>query len=125
MSTITNQIWPVHPDFSVFGAPIQLSSALTPGILLHTCIGTADMMDEVWLWAMNTSGADNTINITIGGTGMPYRVRSLITNNAPPKCLIPGWRLSGGLPVYGFLETAGNNLSVMLNVNRMLKVTTP
>lgn len=121
MTGFTNKIWPVHPDFSAFGAPIQISAAVIPGILLHTTVGVADYMDEVWLWAVNTSGADNTINITFGGTGMPYRIRCLIANASPPKCLIPGWRMSGGLPIYGYLETAGNNLSVMLNINRMLK----
>ena len=53
------------------GRPIKVTQTSTPGTLIHST-GTSDtVIDEIWLYATNTSSTQTTLTLEIGGTTSP------------------------------------------------------
>lgn len=122
--TIHNEVYGVDADSSSFGAPIAIASVTAPGQLLHTATSDPDTFDEIWLWGTNNSIGVVLLSIYFGGV----IAADLITANIPtvgsgPWCVIPGWRLRSGVPVYGFASASGV-VNVSININRTVKITT-
>ena len=56
---------------STDGRPIKVAATATAGTLLHTGSTTATTIDEVWLYATNTSAADVKLTLEWGGVTSP------------------------------------------------------
>tara|TARA_R110000868_G_scaffold274744_1_gene534383 strand:- start:3 stop:365 length:363 start_codon:yes stop_codon:yes gene_type:complete len=56
---------------STDGRGIKVAATATAGTLIHTGSTTATTLDEVWLYAVNTSASDVKLTIEWGGVTAP------------------------------------------------------
>lgn len=105
---------------STNGKGIKVAATATAGTTIHTAVAGTSSIDEIWLYANNTSASavkltlewgeatapDGNIEITIGaeGTGMVL--------------IAPGIPLQNGLVVKAFAATA-NVINIFGYVNRI------
>lgn len=106
---------------STNGKAIKVAATATPGTTIHTAVSGTSSIDEVWLYAHNTSAGavkltiewgeatapDGNIEINIGaeGTGMIL--------------IAPGIPLQNGLVIKAFAATA-NVINIFGYVNRIV-----
>ncbi len=67
MATFNKQILSGSTD----GRGILVAATATPGTLIHTGSTTATTLDELWLYAVNTSASDVKLTIEYGGVTSP------------------------------------------------------
>lgn len=85
------------------------SSAAT----IHTAVSGTTSLDEIWIYAVNTSTSDIDLTIGYGGTNNPD---NLIKKQLPkvgalnygdgPLCVVPGWLLNNGQVITAWASTA-------------------
>jgi len=113
MATFTKVILSGSTD----GRPIKVVATATAGTLIHTAHATA--IDEIYLYACNTSTAAILLTIEFGGVTSPD---DLIEFNIPAEsglyCIIPGIPLTNSLVVRAFAATA-NLITITGFVNRI------
>ena len=63
---------------STNGRLIQVAATATPGTLLHTAQSGTAGVDEVYLWAVNTSTSDVLLTIEYGGVGTTNEIKFTI-----------------------------------------------
>lgn len=108
---------------STGGQPILVSASSTPGTAIHTT-GTSDtVLDEIWLYANNTSTSGVKLTIEYGGTASPNNLIELTVDAESGLVLvIPGLLLSGdgstGRVVRAFAAT-GQVINITGYVNRI------
>jgi hypothetical protein len=106
---------------STNGKGIKVAASATAGTLIHTAVSGTSSIDEIWLYAHNTSASnvkltiewgeatapDGNIEVNIGaeGTGMIL--------------VIPGVPLQNGLTVRAFAGSA-NVINIFGYVNRIV-----
>ena len=56
---------------STDGRPVKVVATATAGTVIHTGSTTATTIDEVWLYATNTSAADVKLTLEWGGVTSP------------------------------------------------------
>jgi hypothetical protein len=99
------------------GRPIKVVQTATAGDPLHTAHATA--LDEVWLYAVNTSASDVLLTLEWGGVTDP---QDLIKVTIPARSglvqLAPGLILSNSVVVRAFAATA-NVINIVGWVNRI------
>ncbi|MGD9725422.1 MAG: hypothetical protein AB7L09_03450 [Nitrospira sp.] len=98
---------------STNGRPIAVASTATPGTLMHTAHATA--IDEVWLYAVNTSGAPRTITIEFGGVTSGDLFTVSLDPDTGLALLVPGLPLTNSLVVGAFADAAGVNITGWVN----------
>jgi hypothetical protein len=96
---------------------ILVAATATPGTIIHTASPTD--VDEVWLYAYNSSGSAVLLTIEYGGTTVP---NDNIKISIPPTCgLVPvvvGIPIKDSLVIRAFAATA--NVIVLFGfVNRI------
>lgn len=76
---------------SLNGRPIKIGATNSPGTIIHTTDEYPENIDEIWIYANNTSGSVVTLTIQHGGTTSPDDniVFSLAANSSMTK-IIPG-----------------------------------
>jgi hypothetical protein len=113
MATFTKVILSGSTD----GRPIKVTQVATAGDTIHTAHATA--IDEIYLYACNTSGAAILLTIEFGGVASPD---DLVEFNIPPEsglfCVIPGLPLTNSLVVKAFAASA-NLITILGFVNRI------
>ena len=67
MATFSKQILSGSTD----GKQIKVAQTATAGTLIHTGSTTTTTLDEVWLYAVNTSASDVKLTIEWGGVASP------------------------------------------------------
>ena len=91
---------------SVNGKAILVAATSTPGTLLHTAVsGTADM-DELWIYANNTSA--NAVKLTIEwgeATAPNGNIEVTVLQESGLVCIAPGLIIQNGLTVRAFAAT--------------------
>lgn len=70
------------------GQPISVTNITSPGTIIHSAHATA--IDEVWLWAANTSAATVMLTIEFGGTGVSDQISVGIPSKAGLVLVAPG-----------------------------------
>lgn len=77
------------------------------GTTIHTATAGTAGMDEIWMWAFNSSTSAVALTIQFGGTTAPL---NSIVKTIPPVdglyLVLPGICLQNGLIVRGFAGTA-------------------
>jgi len=111
MATFTKFILSGSTD----GRPVAVAQTATPGDLIHTADATA--IDEVWLYAVNTTGAVKTLTVEYGGVVAGDQVVVQISENAGLVLVIPGLTLTNSLVVRAFADAAG--VSIVGWINRI------
>ena len=89
------------------------------GTTIHTAVAGTSDMDEVWLYATNTSGSDVLLTIEWGETTDPDgRSSQTITSLAGQTLVIAGLLLQNGLAISAYAGTT-NVINVNGYVNRI------
>ena len=118
MATISKQELSGGTD----GAGIKLTDTSSPGTLIHTATSAtgSGLYDEIWLWAVNTSGASMKITIQFGGTTAVTNDIIQMVNPSETSLVLPGLVLQNSLVVRAYVESAGDDLvSIQGFVNRI------
>ena len=101
MTTYTKHIF----SESEAGEGILISASATPGTAIHTSASSA--MDEVWLYAVNTSVVDTKLTVEWGGTVAPNgNIEGTIEGGGGLVLIIPGLILTSGCPVTAFASAS-------------------
>ena len=108
---------------STDGKAIKVAATATAGTTIHTGSSTATTLDEIWLYAVNTSSTAVKLTVEWGGTGSPDDLIELTVQpeaglvTVAPGLLIKG-NASAALVVRAFAGTA-NVITIHGFVNRI------
>jgi hypothetical protein len=92
MSTFTK----LHLSGSTGGRPIKVGTTPTTGTTVHTTGTSSSNLDEIWIYANNTSTSDVKLTIEYGGPLSPDdHIEITIPSEAGLVLVIPGLLLSG------------------------------
>lgn len=118
MATFTKSILSGSTD----GRAIKVVATATAGTLLHTASSTAADLDEIWLWAVNSSVTAAKLTIEWGGVTAPDDLIELTISAESGLIQIdPGLLIKGNaspLIVRAFADTT-NVINIHGFVNRV------
>jgi hypothetical protein len=104
---------------STNGKNIKIAATATAGTLIHTAVSGTSNLDEVWLWAVNTSAALVEITLEWGEATSPD---GLVLIGMPPKAglmqIVSGLLLQNSLEIRCF-ASAANVITINGFVNRI------
>ncbi len=108
---------------STGGQPILVAATATAGTTIHTTGTSSSVLDEVWLYANNTSTSSVKLTIEYGGTTSPNNLIELtIDAESGLVLVIPGLLLSGdgtaGRVIRAFAATT-NVINITGYINRI------
>lgn len=108
---------------STGGRPIKVAASGSTGTTIHTTQASSGVVDEVWLYANNTSASQTTLTIEYGGTTNPDdRIIVAIPSKSGLSLLVPGLVLTGdgssGRTIRIFADAA-NVINIVGYVNRI------
>lgn len=104
---------------STNGKQIKVAATATPGTTIHTAVAGTSSLDEIWLYAINTSASSVVLTIEFGGTTSPDDTMIVtIPSKAGLMLIIPGLLLQNGLVVKAFAGTT-NVIDIVGFVNRI------
>jgi len=108
---------------STGGRPIKVAASGTPGTTIHTTQASSGVIDEVWLYATNTSATSIELTIEMGGTtNADDRIIVGIPAKSGLSLVLPGCVLTGdgasGRTIRAFGGSA-NNINIVGYVNRI------
>ena len=102
---------------STNGKQIKIAASATPGTTIHTASATA--LDEIWLWAVNSSTTAVKLTIEWGEATAPDgNIEVTIPGEAGYLMVVPGLVLTNSLVVKAFAATA-NVILINGYVNRI------
>jgi hypothetical protein len=106
MATFTKQILSGSTD----GKAIKVAATATAGTLIHTGSATVTTLDEVWLYAVNSSASDVKLTIEWGEATAPDgNIELSVTAESGLVLVVPGLLIKGAateLEVRAFAATA-------------------
>jgi len=118
MATFSKQILSGSTD----GKAIKVAATATAGTTIHTGSSTATTLDEVWVYAVNTSASDVKLTIEWGGVASPDdHIEFTVKAENGLYLIIPGLILKGNatpLVVRAFAATT-NVITITGYVNRI------
>lgn len=98
---------------STNGRNIEIAATGTPGTLVHTAVSGTSSLDEIYLFAVNTSASTVTLTIEFGGvTSSDDLIEIDLEAGKGAYLVIPGWLLQNALVVRAFAGTAN-----VVNIN--------
>ena len=107
---------------STNGAPVAVAATTSPGTTIHATGTSSTTLDEIWLYATNTSSAAVTLTIQYGGTATVNQIQQSIPANSGLTLTIPGLILTGtgaaATTVYAYAGTT-NVINISGYVNRV------
>lgn len=104
---------------STNGRSILVAATATPGTLIHTAVAGTSSLDEIWLYAVNTSTSAVKLTLEYGGTTAPNDHIELTVSPESGLVLVsPGLVLNNALVVRAFAGTT-NVLAISGYVNRI------
>jgi len=103
---------------STNGKEIQIAATATPGTAIHTAVNSTSSIDEIWLYATNTSASDVVLTIEYGGTGVANNIVVTIPKQAGLTLVLPGLLLNNAQVLAAFAGTT-NVINVVGYVNRI------
>jgi len=104
---------------STSGRGIKVAATATAGTAIHTAVAGASDIDEIWIYAVNSSAADVTLTLEWGGVTNPDDNISVTVKAYGGLTLIaPGLLLNGALSLAAFAGTT-NVIVIFGYVNRI------
>jgi hypothetical protein len=103
---------------STNGKGIKVVQTATAGTLIHTAVSGTDDLDEVWLWAVNTSTDAVKLTIEWGESAVDGNIEGTIPAESGLYAVIPGLLLQNGLVIRAFAANA-NVINIHGFVNRI------
>lgn len=100
---------------------LVVSTTAGAGTLVHNAVAaTSDIdgdYDEVWLWAVNESAADETLTIEFGGvTATTHTITVTLPSKVGPVQIIPGFLIQNNLDIDAYASSA-NKIKVYGFIN--------
>ena len=118
MATFTKKILSGSTD----GKAVKVAATATAGTTIHTGSATATTLDEIWLYAVNTSASNVKLTIEWGEATAPDgNIEITVVAEAGLVCVAPGLLIKGNatpLTVKAFAGTA-NVITIHGFVNRI------
>lgn len=104
---------------STNGRQILISATSTPGTIIHTAVSGTSSLDEIWLYAVNTSTTAVKLTIEYGGVSAPGdHIELTISGESGLVLVSPGLILQNSLVVRAFAATT-NVVAINGYVNRV------
>lgn len=104
---------------SSYGKQIKIAATTTPGTLIHTASADAGVLDEVWIYCVNSQTAAVGLTIEWGEVTVPDgNIECSVPGESGLMLIIPGLILTNELVIRAFAGTA-NVLLVSGFVNRI------
>jgi len=104
---------------STNGKQILVTATGTPGTTIHTAISGTSGLDEVWIYAVNSSTSSVKLTIEYGGVTAPNdHIELTLTGESGLTLVIPGLLLNNGNVVRAFAGT-GSVINISGYVNRI------
>jgi hypothetical protein len=105
---------------STSGKNISVTGANTGAAVdIHDAVAGASDIDEVWLYACNTSAADVVLTVEYGGTtDQDDYIETTLTADGGMTLVVPGLLLNGGLTIKAWAASA-NVVNINGYVNRI------
>ena len=103
---------------STNGASTLVSASATPGTVIHTAQSGTSGLDEVWLYADNSSTSAVKLTVEFGGTAEKDQIEISIAGESGLILVVPGLVLNNSLVTRAFAGTA-NVISISGYVNRI------
>jgi len=92
---------------STSGKGVVVVATATAGTLIHTAVAGAVSIDEVWLYAVNTSASAVKLTVEYGAATAPdNNIELTVAAESGLVLVSPGLILNGGLTVKAFAATA-------------------
>lgn len=106
---------------SVNGKAILVSGTATASAnTVHTAVSGTSSLDEIWLYAVNTSNSNVKLTIEYGETTSPNgHIEVTVLAEAGAVCVVPGFLLQNSLVVKAFAATT-NVITIYGFVNRVV-----
>ena len=120
MATYTKQLL----SESINGKAVNITATGTNTTTIHTTLASSSSIDEVWLYASNSTGADISFNLLFGGTDFTNDIlfEGVIEAYAGNVLICPGLIAKGdgttGFSIYGNSSVA-SGINVFGYVNRI------
>lgn len=104
---------------STNGAAILVAATSSLGTTIHTAQSGTSGLDEVWLYADNSSSATVKLTVEFGGTAAKDQIELNIPGESGLVLVVPGLVLNNSLVVRAFASTA-NVASISGYINRII-----
>ena len=102
---------------STQGKAIKVVATASVGTTIHTTGTSATAIDEVWLWAYNSSGSAVNLTIQFGGTATPDNdILLAIPAVSGLTLVVPGLILAG-------TGAAGNTVAAYAGTTNVITIT--
>lgn len=102
MATYTKQLL----SGSTNGKAILVAATSTPGTLIHTAVSGTSDLDELWIYALNTSTSSVKLTVEWGEATSPNgHIEVTVLQESGLVCITPGLLLQNGLTVRAFAAT--------------------
>ena len=101
---------------STSGKQILVATSATAGTLIHTAHATA--LDEVWMWATNSSTTAVKITVEWGESVASGNIEVTVPGESGPLLVVPGLPIKNSLVVRCFAGTI-NVITIGGYVNRL------
>lgn len=112
-----------HLSGSTGGQPIKVAATATAGTTIHSTGTSSSDIDEIWIYANNTSTSDEKLTIEYGGTTSPDNLIEItIASESGLVLVIPGLTLSGdgsSAKTVSAFSANGNVINITGYVNRI------
>ena len=104
---------------STNGRQIAVAATATAGTLIHTAVSGTSSLDEIWIYAVNSSTSAVKLTLEWGGTtANTDHIELTITGESGLVLVTPGLILQNGLVVRAFAGTT-NVINLSGYVNRL------
>jgi len=103
---------------STNGASTLVAATSTPGTTIHTAVSGTSSLDEIWLYADNSSSSTVKLTVEFGGTAEKDQIELNIPGESGLVLVVPGLLLQNSLVVRAFAGTT-NVISISGYVNRI------
>ena len=103
---------------STNGRAINVAATSTPGTLIHTAQSGTTGIDEIWIYAVNSSASTVKLTVEFGGTGASDQIELNIPGESGLVLVCPGLVINNGLAINAFAATT-NVLSISGYANRI------
>lgn len=104
---------------STNGRMIAVAATATAGTLIHTAVSGTSSIDEIWMYAVNSSTSSVKLTVEYGGTtANTDHIEITISGESGLVLIAPGLILQNSLVVRAFAGTA-NVINISGYVNRI------
>jgi len=103
---------------NILGEPIHITTNSSPGTLVHDLVDGYTSLDEVWLYASNTTASSVIVTVELGGAGLKHEVKETVDGNKT-ALVIPGLPMHGNGKISVYAGTA-NVINVYGWVNEIV-----